>query len=204
MGWSMTVFGSKSTHTEGSIMGFLTPQAHGEKDVLVTFILQQLAQLRTTVHGLTNEQAHSTPSASELNLTGLLRHGALVAAGMSTMAAQRTNEPDVPEDIGEDKMLEDCIADSSSLEQTLRFFDRCVRYTSEQLAILDDLSAPVPVPEAPWFPPELGSWETRWVLAHIIEELARHAGHADIIRESIDRKGSYELNDLADGVTQEE
>ena len=26
----------------------------------------------------------------------------------------------------------------------------------------------------------------RWVLLHLIEELARHAGHADIIREAID------------------
>ena len=55
------------------------------------------------------------------------------------------------------------------------------------------------VPPAPWFPPELTHWEARWVLLHLATETARHAGHADIIRESIDGKGSYELNALADG-----
>ena len=36
-------------------------------------------------------------------------------------------------------------------------------------------------------------WSVRWVVLHIIEELARHAGHADIIRESIDGATMYEL-----------
>lgn len=49
------------------------------------------------------------------------------------------------------------------------------------------------------FPPHLTYWEVRWVLNHVATETARHAGHADIIRESIDVKQSYELNDLADG-----
>ena len=33
----------------------------------------------------------------------------------------------------------------------------------------------------------------RWVALHLIEELTRHAGHADIIRESIDGATMYEL-----------
>ncbi len=36
-------------------------------------------------------------------------------------------------------------------------------------------------------------WTVRWVVLHIIEEMARHAGHADIIRESIDGATMYEL-----------
>ena len=184
----------------GKIMGFLVPQAHGEKDVLITHILYHLAQVRTTVYGLTNEQAHSVPSASSLNLTGLLRHCALVAAGWSNMAAQQTNVPDVPEDIGEDMYMEDCVAHPATLDETLEFFDRCVSYASEQMESITDLSAPMPVTDAPWYPPELESWEARWALTHIVGELARHVGHADIIRESIDGKGSYELNDLVDGL----
>lgn len=64
-----------------------------------------------------------------------------------------------------------------------------------------DLERRVPVPDWPWFPDDLGSWPLRWVVLRAIEEYARHAGHADIIRESIDGKGAYELNDLADGVS---
>ena len=34
--------------------------------------------------------------------------------------------------------------------------------------------------DVPWFPEDVDAWEVRWVLLHLIEELARHAGHADI------------------------
>jgi len=45
----------------------------------------------------------------------------------------------------------------------------------------------VPVPKGvPWFPADVVAWSVRWVLLHVIEELARHAGHADIIREHLD------------------
>ncbi len=57
-----------------------------------------------------------------------------------------------------------------------------------------DLDAAVPVPrEAPWFPADIDAWTVRWVFHHVINELARHAGHADIIRESIDGATMYEL-----------
>ena len=38
----------------------------------------------------------------------------------------------------------------------------------------------------PWFPDDVEAWSVRWVLLHLIEETARHAGHADIVRETID------------------
>lgn len=56
----------------------------------------------------------------------------------------------------------------------------------------------MPIPPAPWFPTE-GEWTVRWVALHLVEELARHAGHADILRESLDGKGTYELNARSDG-----
>lgn len=179
-------------------MGFLTPKAEGELAVLATYALQQLAQLRTSVHGLTDEQARSTPSASALNLTGLLLHAGEVAVYWSSAAASAPDGPALPEGIDEDHALEELVADERPLAAVLERFDRCVEAAAERMAAVTDLAAPVPVPDAPWFPKELGSWEARWCLAHIIAEVARHAGHADLIRETIDGKGSYELNDLAD------
>jgi uncharacterized damage-inducible protein DinB len=46
---------------------------------------------------------------------------------------------------------------------------------------------------------ESSKWTVRWVLLHIIEEFARHAGQADIIRESIDGATMYELLFALDG-----
>ena len=50
---------------------------------------------------------------------------------------------------------------------------------------LADLNATQPLPTAPWFEPGR-SWSARRVLLHVIAETAQHAGHADIIRESLD------------------
>ncbi|GAB3148633.1 hypothetical protein GCM10027161_45570 [Microbispora hainanensis] len=47
------------------------------------------------------------------------------------------------------------------------------------------MQTPRPLPKAPWFEPG-ARWSARRVLANIIAETAQHAGHADIIRESLD------------------
>ena len=178
-------------------MGFLTPTSHGELDNLRVYALQQLAQMRTTVVGLSDEQAHSTPTASSLNLSGLLLHAGAVAVYWSACAAAAPGDPELPEGM-DDLPLEELVADGRSLADVLDNFDRCVEVATANFAAVSDLSAPVPVPPAPWFPEDLVSWEARWALAHISTEIARHVGHADIIRETLDGKGSYELNDLAE------
>jgi hypothetical protein len=51
---------------------------------------------------------------------------------------------------------------------------------------VEDLDQIVRVAEGTrWAPPDI-EWSVRWVLLHLIHETARHAGHADIIRETID------------------
>jgi hypothetical protein len=63
-----------------------------------------------------------------------------------------------------------------------------------------DLDQAVPVPKGvPWFPDDVEAWTVRWVLMHLTEEIARHAGHADIIRETIDGATCYPLMAAAEG-----
>ena len=62
-----------------------------------------------------------------------------------------------------------------------------------------DLDHPVPVPPAPWYPDDVDAWSLRWVLLHLIEETARHAGHADIVREAVDGATAFELMAAAEG-----
>ena len=54
-------------------------------------------------------------------------------------------------------------------------------------------NALVPVPQVPWFPKDIEAWTVRWVLVHLIEETARHWGHADIVRETVDGAQALEL-----------
>lgn len=63
-----------------------------------------------------------------------------------------------------------------------------------------DLDTPVPVPPAPWNPTDVPAWSVRWVWFHLVEELARHAGHADIIREAVDGATMYPLVAAAEGL----
>jgi hypothetical protein len=80
------------------------------------------------------------------------------------------------------------------LADVLAFYESVATETEAIVDELGDLDYPVPVPKGvPWFPDDLDAWSLRWVLLHLIEETARHGGHADIIREAIDGKTFYEL-----------
>ena len=67
-------------------------------------------------------------------------------------------------------------------------------------AEIADLGQDVPVDHSvPWNPKDLDNWSVRWVLLHLIQETARHAGHADIIREAVDGGTAYPIMAAAEG-----
>ena len=73
-------------------------------------------------------------------------------------------------------------------------YARCADETEKAIDEIDDLGAAVPVPRGvPWLPQDVDAWSVRWVLLHLIEETARHAGHADIVRESLDGASAISL-----------
>ncbi len=74
------------------------------------------------------------------------------------------------------------------------------RITEKIVAAIDDLGGPLPptIDLVPWIPGGI-VWTPRWVLLHLIEETARHAGHADIIRESIDGATCWTVMAAAEG-----
>ena len=163
----------------------LPPPVADERDALLAFLTQQRQALRITTHGLTEEQARSAPSASELNIAGLIKHAGRCERGWMDLVLQRESgarrEPDEP-DTGDFHLGPD-----ESLAGLLVQYGQACAETDAIVASIADLGQGVPVPQGfPWFPADLKEWSVRWVLLHLIEETARHAGHADIIRESID------------------
>ena len=182
-------------------MAFLTAAANGEAAVLRNFVTNQFAQVRSTAFGLTDQQLHARSTVSAFTLATLLDHVGAVAeqygvgieaAGAGT-ADYSSGLTEGTADSVEGRTSDELLADFD--RRTAAFTETLNRIVAGDIA----LDAHVPVPSAPWFPPDLAYWEVRWVLNHVATETARHAGHADIIRESIDGKGSYELNALADG-----
>jgi uncharacterized damage-inducible protein DinB len=146
--------------------------------------------LRFTARGLTDEQASARPTVSELSVGGLVKHVTQVErnwvgfilngpAGMSVTEG----EWDVEDYLNGFRLLP-----GETLEQALAAYEEVARRTDELVRTVD-LDASQPLPSAPWFEPGK-RWTARRVLMHIVAETAQHAGHADIIRETIDGQKS--------------
>ena len=77
------------------------------------------------------------------------------------------------------------MTDAETVAALLERYEETARATDELIMTLRSLDVSHPLPDAPWY--ERGaSWSARRVLLHILAETAQHAGHADIIRETID------------------
>ncbi|AXU14280.1 DinB family protein [Streptomyces clavuligerus] len=179
------------------IMVTLVPaEAPGdERGALLAFVEAQRGGLRRSVVGLGEEQAASRPTASGLSLSGLLKHVAEMELNWLRLAQQRPNER---YDSGRTWEEGFRLTEDESVASVLEFWDGVVRETEEFVRSLPGLDDTFPLPPAPWFP-EDGRVSMRWMLLHLVEEYARHAGHADIIRESLDGRTALELVALERG-----
>ncbi|MFI6266599.1 DinB family protein [Micromonospora sp. NPDC051006] len=137
--------------------------------------------LRQTVDGLTDEQAAARTTVSELCLGGLVKHVALTEQSWLRFAAggAEAMQSEPVDWVGQFQMQQ-----GETLAGLLDEYARVAARTDDLVATLD-LDAAHPLPVAPWFEPG-ASWSVRRVVLHVIAETAQHAGHADILRESID------------------
>ncbi|MFD3440777.1 DinB family protein [Streptomyces sp. NPDC058685] len=166
-----------------------------ERGALLAFVEAQRGAIRRSVLGLTEEQAASRPSASELTLSGLLKHVAEMELNWLRMAQERPNEKARTEETWGDSFR---LVDGETIPGTLAFWKSVAKETEEFIRSVPTLDDTFPLPEAPWFPTD-GRVSMRWLLVHLVEEIGRHAGHADIIRESLDGKGAFDLVALESG-----
>ncbi|GGZ82879.1 DinB family protein [Streptomyces subrutilus] len=153
-----------------------------ERGTLLSFVEAQRAALREAARGLTAEQASSSPSASALSVGGLLKHVAECELGWLRMAQRRPSERERTREAYQEGFR---LAEGESVASVLEFWDGVARETEAFIAAVPSLDDTFPLPPAPWFP-ENGKVSMRWLLLHLVEEFARHAGHADIVRETLD------------------
>ncbi len=169
-----------------------------ERDGLLSFLAQQRYVLKLAAYGLTDEQARLTSTKSSLSVGGLIKHVATVEDSWLDTVLQVPQKP-----------FEESVAEYTSayrlgpdetVKDALARYDEVAARTAEVIAGIDDLGQSVPVPKGvPWFPRDVEAWSVRWVLLHLIQETARHAGHADIIREHIDGGTAMPLMAAAEG-----
>ncbi len=160
----------------------------------MAYLVQQRDGLKYAAYGLTEEQARARPTVSALNLAGLIKHAATTEKSwIQTMTGNvgYANEQAYLDSFS--------LTDEETLESVIADLDQVAAETEAAVAALDDLDGKVQLPAAPWYPQDLEGFSARWILLHVLEELARHAGHADIIREHIDGATMYELMAGAEG-----
>ncbi len=164
-----------------------TTTLSGERSDLLEALAAQRYFLRFTVEGLTDEQARSRPTASELTLGGLVKHVASQEAGWVRFVLEGPDSMPGPDDSEQvERWAEEFrMGPDETLEGLLAHYEQVARHTDELVRTLPDLDASHPLPEAPWFEPGARR-SARRVFVHIVAETAQHAGHADILRESID------------------
>lgn len=162
------------------------PAQHNEVTGLVNYIDQQLAAIRAAAFGLTEGQARETPCRSALSVGGIIKHTAYVMRG--ALERMRTEVTEQPVDPVAYAAFTDSftVGDDETVAATIEDFDRIREQLLPMIAATDP-AGDTTAPPAPWH----GIFDARpiharYYLVHLVEECARHAGHADIIREQID------------------
>ncbi|MEK0099515.1 DinB family protein [Streptomyces sp. A475] len=165
------------------------PAVGGERAEWLEVLDKHRNFLRCTTRDLTDEQARKRTTESALCLGGLIKHvteaertwtGFILDGPSPTADFAAMTEADWARRADGVRLLPD-----ETLAGVLAAYAEAARRTDEVVATLPDLDAAWPLPKAPWFEPG-ARWSARRVLMHIVAETAQHAGHADIIRESLD------------------
>ncbi|TMR03699.1 DinB family protein [Actinomadura soli] len=142
----------------------------GEKDVLIGFLDYLRASVAAKAEGARQPEARTPGVPSGTNLLGLIKHLTYVEQswllGHDVTDWQATFHPTPDE----------------TADMILAGYRETIVEANAEIASWDDLSRPGPRSGGGGRPGP----SRRWTLTHLIEETARHAGHADILRELID------------------
>ncbi len=172
----------------------MAPPVADEREGLLAYLDQQRLVLRLSAYGLTDDQARMSAPPSPLTVGGLIKHVAAVERSWmgTVLGVQRGSEDEYADNFH--------LGPDETLAGVLDHYDTVAAETASVVAGIADLGQAVPVPSGvPWFPDDLEAWSVRWVLLHLITETARHAGHADMVRESIDGATAFPLMAAAEG-----
>ncbi|MDQ1625941.1 MAG: hypothetical protein QOJ49_1439 [Actinomycetota bacterium] len=163
------------------------PLRADEATTLRAFLDYHRDTLRWKCSGLTQEQLAQSLAPSDMTLGGMMKHLAVVESGWfeETFAGGTQMPPFDTVDWDADRDWEWHTAKDDTPEQLLALFDEACRRAD---AVLDQaLAGPGLDAESVTKDRREGTpFSLRWIVVHMIEEYARHNGHADLIRQSID------------------
>ncbi len=153
-------------------MPFPTP-IDDERELLLAFLAHQREKVVATLGGLTDEQARWRPDGKLISLLGIVNHVTQVEwrwidGSLLRQKVSRTEEEFAP-------------GDDVTVASALARYEQRARDTEAAVRAADDLNVRC-VARVPGY----DEMDLRFVLIHLIEETAHHAGHADSTREMLD------------------
>ncbi|WP_405149027.1 DinB family protein [Sphaerisporangium sp. NBC_01403] len=178
-----------------------------ERGDLLAALASARSALTSTIRGLSDERLGERPTVSELCLGGLIKHVASIEEGWMRFVVEGPSAMryDLPDGVtwadlaagtareiprwAIDHQNDFRMLPGETLAGILARYERVAARSEEIVAAVPDLSATHPMPEAPWHEPGAVR-SVRRVLMHVIAETAQHAGHADILRETLDGQKS--------------
>ncbi len=139
-----------------------------ERELLLRFLQLQRDMVVSSTIGLTDEQSRWTPDGRLIALAGIVNH--LTHVEWRWINGSLLDEPvsrdEAEFDVGPDR----------TLAELIRTYDERARLTDQVIRAADGLEEPCGG----------GAFDLRYVVIHLIEETAHHAGHADATRELLD------------------
>jgi Protein of unknown function (DUF664) len=154
----------------------------GERQTLIEFLDYFRAVFTRKVDGLDNRQARTKVPPSDLDLLGMTRHLADVERWWFRMVfAAEVTEGNYDRDSETDPDLDWHHGPEDTLAGAVEVWNREVDRARQIVAACDDLGT-----IGAFVTGSRGPISMRWILVHMIEEYARHCGHADFLRQAID------------------
>ena len=162
------------------------PLRDDEVATLRAFLDYHRETFRWKCRGLTQDELARSLPPTDMTLGGMMKHLAVVESGWfeETFAGGSLMPPFDTVDWDADRDWEWHTAKDDSPEELFAVFDEAVRRAD---AVIDEALAGRGLDSESAKPSrDDGAFSLRWVIVHLIEEYARHNGHADLLRESID------------------
>jgi len=157
-------------------MARTVPPLGDEKESLLAALERHRDAIVWKLDGLTDDQLRTSLLPSGLTPLGLVKHLGGVEYGWFCATFGREHEP-LPFD-EHDENADLTVAPGETTTEVLAFWERARARANEAVGDVD-----LGDTGTSWFGAEVSM---RWVMIHMLEELARHAGHMDVMRELID------------------
>ena len=155
------------------------------KTLLQASLRAQRAALLAKLDGISERDARLPRTPTGTNLLGMLKHCAAVEADYFGPVFDRPHGIPMPWDApgaSVDDNLDFFAAEGESMADVLAFAERCHAHSD---LVIDELPLDAPG-TVPWWPEERRVVTLGQIIHHVCIDLARHAGHADILRELLD------------------